>query len=127
MSNDNNAKDQAGAQYHSIEELINDLKQAKTDQEKENIEQQINETPLSIESRSGWHIPGQEIKDEEYNILLCTGGPAVRIIGDLDIYLQPHTVQLEYQDCGTLWTEYYLTKEEKEILLQFANKFFFGE
>jgi len=43
----------------------------------------------------------------EFFILLCTGGPAVRIMGEIDDGLQPSRAWIEYQDWGTPWTEYH--------------------
>ena len=41
--------------------------------------------PLSVLVRSGWYIPGTAPGyAEEFEILLSTGGPACRIIGQLD-------------------------------------------
>ena len=44
----------------------------------------IVEDPLSLEVRCGWHSPGETGDAEEFRLLLGTGGPAVRIIGELD-------------------------------------------
>lgn len=87
----------------------------------------IQDDPIHVEVRSGWHIPGAEIDshNEEYNILFCTGGPAVRIIGGLDEYNEPQSATLEYQDWGTPWTE--LKEANEDTLLQYANCFYFGE
>ena len=61
----------------------------------------------------------------EYKITLCTGGPAVRIVGELDNGY-PHSASLEYQDWGTPWTAYWLKEEEEEILLEYAQCFYYG-
>jgi hypothetical protein len=45
----------------------------------------IQEDPLSFQVRSGWYQPGSEDNEpEEFELLLSTGGPATRIIGDID-------------------------------------------
>lgn len=91
-------------------------------------EENILTDPLTVQVRSGWCSPGEELKPEEYEILLCTGGPAVRISGYLSLdYQQPETASLQYQDWFTEWTEYYLNSEEGEILLKYANEFNFGD
>lgn len=66
----------------------------------------IDESPLSVEVRSGWRSTDNPdaFEAEEYRILLCTGGPAVRIIGTLN-YSVPDSARIEYQDWGTPWTE----------------------
>ena len=93
-------------------------------------QQAIDETPLSVEVNYGWHAPGgmypttgEFPTPEQYRILLCTGGPAVRITGELNGYGEPETARLEYQDWGTPWTVY--TDYDYE-LLEFARMFYFG-
>lgn len=87
--------------------------------------ERIQEDPLSIEVRSGWVTPGQEMKAEDFVILLCTGGPAVRIRGELDGYKQPHRAWLEVQDWGTPWTQYF--DASQDVLVSYASQFYFGE
>lgn len=88
----------------------------------------ITEDPLSIEVRSDWHAPGEPDLSSEYLILLCTGGPAVRITGELDEHRQPETAELQYQDWFTPWRPYLdMTDEEREALLSYARQFYFGE
>lgn len=89
--------------------------------------QRIEEDALSVEVRSDWHTPGAEVEDGdgEYCILLCTGGPAVRIIGNLSGN-EPTSASLEHQDWGTAWTERYLTHDEEADVLTYARCFFCG-
>jgi hypothetical protein len=61
------------------------------------------ENQLDISFRSGWGS-AEDLQPEEFQILLCTGGPAVRIMGELDFSGQPHRAWFEYQDWGTPWT-----------------------
>lgn len=86
----------------------------------------ISEDPLSVEVRSDWHTPGDEdgAKDAEFCILLCTGGPAVRIIGSLDQWSEPDRAQLEYQDWFTPWEEY--VPARSAVLVRYASQFWFG-
>ena len=87
----------------------------------------IEEDPLSVETRSGWHAPGEHDEaDEEYCILLCTGGPAVRIIGELDEDGEPTSARLQHQDWGTPWTEYITTGVDHQALLEYAAHFLGG-
>jgi hypothetical protein len=91
-------------------------------------EQRIDEDPLSAEVRGDWHTPGETGEMVEYRILLCTGGPAVQIIGDLDDDGQPSSACLEYQDWGTPWTEFFDFKDdERDLLLAYAQHFYFGD
>ena len=95
---------------------------------REDAEQRIQEDPLSVEVRSGWVSAGSSMdafKAEEFNILLCTGGPAVRIMGELDQYGQPDRAWLEVQDWGTPWTQYF--QADQATLLTYAQQFYFGE
>lgn len=85
--------------------------------DREKANQDIQEDPLSVEVRSDW---------KEYNILLCTGGPACRIIGDLDEHGQPDRARIEYQDWFTPWIELVnITSEERDALLNYAQQFCF--
>lgn len=90
--------------------------------------QRIEEAPLSVQVRSDWHNPGEDSSATEYEILLCTGGPAVRIVGDLDEHNQPENVKLEYQDWFTPWIRYGNTSsDEDSLLLEYANCFYFSD
>jgi hypothetical protein len=89
----------------------------------EAIETGFWESPLSLDVRSGWGTPSK-LEPEEFQILLSTGGPALRIIGDLED-LSPANARLEYQDWGTPWTEYLNT--DYEALQWFSSLFWFGE
>lgn len=55
----------------------------------------IAQDALSVEIRSDWHTPGSEGEAGQYMILLCTGGPACRIVGDLNEYKEPETAKEE--------------------------------
>jgi len=94
--------------------------------EDEDMERQaIYDDRLSIEVRSGWAFPGDALNEEEFQILLCTGGPAVRIMGELDDDGTPTRAWLEYQDWGTPWTHYY-ESDSQDVLLEYAS-YFFGD
>jgi hypothetical protein len=85
----------------------------------------ICEDPLSVLVRSGWTEAGESMQAEEYEILLCTGGPAVRIVGDLN-HGSPETARIEYQDWFTPWeTLHGLTDYEQAQLLAYAGEFCF--
>lgn len=91
--------------------------------------QAINEDPLSIEVRSNWYtLDADEAqrKPSEFCILLCTGGPAVRIVGDLDENSQPSRPRLQHQDWGTPWMEY-SPANGSGALQTYCEQFYFGE
>lgn len=133
---DTHAKDQAKAQLESITEMVKELNAANNDASTDNAAENrreeadgiIQDSPLSIEVCSNWHAVGEEknLINNEFYFLLCTGGPAVRIIGSLDRN-EPESARLEYQDWGTPWTEYRLTPDEEETVLTYCRCFYFGE
>lgn len=96
----------------------------------EEAREAIQQDPLSVEVRSGWYAPGAPEDDRkpfEFTILLCTGGPACRLIGDLDEHIQPERVRIQHQDWGTPWTEYFPNEEQRAALLTYCQQFYFGE
>lgn len=128
-------KGQAKAQLESITEMVNALLDGETQTAKygthdlyEKAQETIQEDALSVEVRSGWHTVHEDVPaSDEYRILLCWGGPAVQLIGDLNQDCEPLTARLEYQDWDIPWTEYPLTAEQVETVLTYARCFFFGE
>ena len=91
-------------------------------------EARITEDALSIEVRDNeWATPGQaEYSPTQFNILLTTGGPALRIMGQLDEWQEPRRAWLEYQDWGTPWTEYHGDNASQDALLTYARCFYFA-
>ena len=84
----------------------------------------IEDDPISVQVRSGWANLGEELEPEEFEILLCTGGPAVRIIGELSSG-EAKRAWMEYQDWGIPWTQYVnLTEEEQYAIKRYAGIFF---
>jgi len=97
------------------------------------IDERVQEMPLSVTVREGWKLPGSTSAPEEFEILLGTGGPAVRLYGTLDAWCYPDEVQLQNQDWGTPWQRV-CTKglkwsyaEIHDALRDFAGTFYFGE
>jgi len=92
-----------------------------TDQD--DAQQRISEDPLSVEVRSGWtQAFSEQLAAEEFRILLCSGGPAVQIRGELDDNGTPSRAWLEYQDWGTPWTQYFGADNAR--LVAYAQHFF---
>lgn len=89
--------------------------------------QAIEEDALSVQVRSGWHAPGEEGEAEEFEILLTTGGPALRIIGDLGQYSQPERPRLEMQDWFIPWQEVVIDPEGYAALRAYCAVSWFGE
>ena len=91
------------------------------------LDEYVHEMPLSVLVRSDWHFPGKEAESTEYEILLSTGGPALRIVGELDQYSQPTSANIQTQDWFEPWTDMTTTEEEDAALIFFVSCFYFGE
>lgn len=120
------SEQQAAAQLASIREMVAALN-TDDDAAREDAEQTIHEDPLSVEVRCAWHSLDQETEkgEGEFCILLCTGGPACRIIGTLSGG-EPETARLEHQDWGTPWMEWRLSAEEEADVLAYCRCFYFA-
>ena len=93
------------------------------------IEEAMREAALSVDIRDGWRSPGDRgsVEPTEFQILLTTGGPALRIIGELNDG-DASRCWMEYQDWGTPWTRCFAKHErEVESLRWFCGLFWFGE
>lgn len=89
--------------------------------------ERITESVLSVQVRSDWHDVGKlDTSEAEFEVLLTTGGPALRLIGTLDDG-GPGTVRMEWQDWGKPWTDLPLTGAEQEDCLAFCQQFWFGD
>jgi hypothetical protein len=97
--------------------------------DEDDARQVIQEDALSVEVRGDWHTPGgEDAAPTEYKILLCTGGPACQIVGDLDEHNEPDTATIQHQDWFTPWQDLHpLTDEDTAALLDYARNFYFGE
>lgn len=95
--------------------------------------QTVQESVLSVQVRDGWYGPGEEnAEPEEFEILLTTGGPGLRIYGRLGVHGEPIDIELQYQDWGTPWTRYNgkggeYTCKSQAALETFTQQFYFGE
>ncbi len=135
MDDKNYAMEQARSQLDSIIEMIEALREAEEKGEAklfgekrdpDEIRDTILEDPLSVEVRSSWRSPGECCgTPEEYTILLCTGGPAVRIIGKLSEHCEPRTATIQYQDWFTSWETLPVSGDEEDALIDYASMFCF--
>lgn len=66
----------------------------------DDAQQRIYEDALSVEYRSDWQSPGEELTPAEFRIVLCTGGPHVEIQGEMDNG-DVTRVRVLYKDWGT--------------------------
>jgi hypothetical protein len=121
----NHAEQQAKAKVETILEMYQEYKTlGETGGDTDHIVDQVMEFPLSVTVRSGWVVSMDQAEPEEFNILLCTGGPAVRLYGELPV----DRVEIQYQDWFTPWETYHDTTEEEDAALQwFASQFYFGD
>lgn len=124
---DDNANDAAlWAQAHPDEaEELDELKaQAGECESQEDAEEAIHETPLSIEVRSAWTTLDEgPLTPAEYRIVLCTGGPHVELVGDLDTNGEPERVRVLYKDWDCHGE---LFDFDREAVLEYAQMFYFG-
>lgn len=129
-------EDQAGfdtpaeyaAEYPDEADELAELAELAGDCENEDDARELIENdPLSVEVRSGWTTPGDTVEPDEFRILLCTGGPAVQIKGELDVYGEPCRAWLEYQDWFSGWTERPNESGDLDALLSYARCFYFGQ
>ena len=127
LSTNKRASDQAFAQLEAIVELVDKFESAKNDSDLDKAEQAIQENSLSAQVRSDWEDSSETLKAAEFNILLCTGGPDVRIIGDLSEDGEAVKVSIQHQDWGTHWQTIGMTNEQASKVLTYCRQFYFGE
>lgn len=110
-----------GEELAEMEALVEEYGESRDE-----VVERIQEDPLSIRVRSCWDSPGQKMEPCEFEILLCTGGPAVRIVGELNQWNEPSRAWLEYQDWFTPWIKYY-EEGANDVLVEYASQLYFGE
>ena len=92
--------------------------------DREEAEQRIQEDPLSIELSGTWSLNETPTADKAI-ILLGTGGPATRIVCELDGNMEPHRAWIQAQDWFQPWTDY--VGSDSDTLLSYCRCFYFGE
>ena len=129
----NNAIGHIETMVENFEEIshLNSLNPTTEEQENriEEITQEVLNSALSLEFRNGWYSDLYHLKGVtepiEFKILLSWGGPALRIIGEIEENYAVNP-KLQFQDWGTPWTDYELTEEQETALNWFCNCFYFG-
>jgi hypothetical protein len=123
------ARENAKGWLASIEEMVANYNAANdtnitdtTDAARDHIEDNV----LRVMVRNGWRNPCTADTEgpKEYEILLTTDGPALRIFGRLDEHCEPSSAELQMQDWGTPWHRY---PAPEATLLAFAQVFYFGD
>lgn len=106
------------------EELAELEKAAGDCEDEEQARQRIEEDPLSVEVRSDWINYGEELTPSEFRIVLCTGGPHVELVGDLDHNGEPFRVRVLYKD----WNESgELFDFDHDAVLTYCRCFYFAQ
>ena len=130
---DDNARAVDCARYwvESIREMVGAIAAAEQSGDEEaadSAREAATESVLSVEVRDGWRTPGSDsLGPEEFLILLATGGPAARIVGELGEYNQPERIRVQWQDWFTPWTDLATVEADDEALTAFAAQFYFGD
>jgi hypothetical protein len=105
---------------------LNDLEHTAGDcADQDDARARIQEDALSVEVRSAWDVVGGDTTAAEFRIVLCTGGPHVEIMGELDQHQQPCRAWMQYQDWGTPMAQFFSV--EQSTLLEYCSQFYFGE
>ena len=88
------------------------------------------EMPLTVLVRSDWHFPDSKMETAEFEILLSTGGPACRIVGQLErgavAWQAGCRPILQHQDWFTPWSDSSYDIDTN-ALLWFCEQFYYGE
>ena len=123
----NHAAANAAAWCETILDQLARLKVACRDSDEtyDVIREEIQQSALSLQVRSDWEELGTDLEPGELCILLSTGGPALRIVGDLGRFNCPKDCRMEYQDWGTPWTEYRAIGSA--VLDSWAAQFYWGD
>ncbi len=91
--------------------------------DEEEARERIQDDPISIEFRSDWCSYGDEMTPSEARIVLCTGGPHVEILCDLDRG-QPSRPRVIYKDWGTSGE---LFDFDHDVVTTYLEQLYFGE
>ena len=123
-------QDNGVRQASEILSLMEEAQDPETsDERREEIETEVQEWPLSVDVRCTiWRSPGTvDWEPNEFQILLGTGGPALRIIGEFGAYGEPCNPLIQVQDWFRPWTTCDTTDAHDEGLRWFCGHFWFGE
>lgn len=83
----------------------------------------IEQDPLSVEIRSGWASTKEDFEPEEFRIVLCTGGPHVEIVGDIDRG-EPSRPRILYRDWLVAGE---FLDFDRDTVLSYCRVFYFGD
>ena len=98
--------------------------------DRDEVEQRITESALSVEVRSGWHVAGATDgteKPAEYRVVLTFGGPSLDLRGTLSEHGEAVDARLMMADAGAPFIEVRIFDQtERAHLLAFAQTFYYG-
>lgn len=128
MPEETDWRDQAKPYADEVKRLAAGLKRARDERDDEALDrftEAVENDALSIEYRSGWTSVGESLTIDEFCITLCTGGPAVRIVGELsDGYPVQNRCRMEVSDWFKPWTQYGIGDDElSQAITEYANVF----
>lgn len=126
-----NERTAGSGDYSEIKRLVRLSKWAsntKRYQLADSLRERILDMPLTVMVRDGWRQVGGMTDEgpEEFEILLATGGPAVRILGTLDRDGHADRVELQNQDWYTPWEPVWF-ETDADVLRAFCDQFYFGD
>lgn len=70
------------------------------------IREAMREKVAGVSVRSYWTQPGEPFEPGEVDLTLSGGGPATRVLCQLDAYGEPCDCRLQFQDWFTPWQDY---------------------
>lgn len=79
---------------------------------------QLCKSPVQVLYRSGWSEFPEGLTSEEYCIMLCHRGPAMRIIGDYEHH-RPVSARFEFLSESLEWVRY--AHSDNDVLINFAR------
>lgn len=91
----------------------------------EAIRERLRELVAGVSVRSYWTQPGEPFQPGEVDLTLGSGGPATRVLCQLDAYGEPCDCRLQHQDWFTPWTDY--VEADSGVLDWFAGLSYSGE
>jgi hypothetical protein len=98
------------------------------DPDNDELQDELRALALSQEVRSDWRcfVATEECDPDEWRLVLCTGGPHVEVRGEFNNYGDPETASLWAADWGQSLAEVPIPQSSADLLLWFAQTFYWG-
>ena len=96
---------------------------------REAIEEELREEPLSVQvGTDEWVAVGEVLEPSKFELLMSTGGPAMRVVGSINCHGEGCNAVVQWQDWFKPWTSFQATsRAQREALEWFCNLFYFGD